>query len=138
MAARWLNHGHSERTAVRGRMGYRLVGVVEREELDIEMSKIEQARTDQTRHERHGLPRIHPFAAYRDVVAHDPRIGQVEPRAAQHAHATHQNDAAVRAHGHDRGAHGRHRCRRRQQIDHAIYRTRRRPLHPRAIRLFIA
>jgi len=119
-------------------MGDRCVCLVQRERGDVEVAKVQQAGADQSYHVRHGFTRIHLFAAHGDVVAHDPRIRQVEPRAPEHADAAHQYDAPIRAHGHHRGTHRDGRGRRWQQIDHAIDRTGRRLAHPLAIFVLIA
>lgn len=70
-------------------MGYCFVRVSQRKRGDVKVPKIQQARADHAGHARHGFRLIHPFAAHRNVVAHDPRIRQVESLAAKHVYNSH-------------------------------------------------
>ena len=55
----------------------------------VEVTEIEQTATNQAGHKRDRFRRIHPFAAHDEVVAHDPRIRQIETVAAEHADTAH-------------------------------------------------
>jgi polar amino acid transport system substrate-binding protein len=112
------DHGQAERL-VAGRVGHRLVHLIQRELGDLVLPQVEQAGPGQADQVRRRRPREHPLTSHGDAVAHQPPVRQHEVVA----HAAHQHHPAELPHGHGRGLDRRRAGGGRQQVQHHVDRA---------------
>ncbi|CAK7286076.1 hypothetical protein SGPA1_40336 [Streptomyces misionensis JCM 4497] len=112
--------GPVERSAVRGGVPHGVVDGVQAERTDPFGAKVERARRDEPDHADVRRARVHPLAADGDRVPHEPRVGEGEVLAAEHADAAHEDDSALFAHGHGRGAGHRTGRGGREGVEHHV------------------
>ena len=98
----------------------RLVRRLQPELGQLELRQVDQPGPDQLHHAAGGVTRVHPLAADRDVIVHQPVVGQREVIPAGPADPAHQHHPPARADREHRRQHLRGGRGPGQEVEHAV------------------